>query len=179
MKRSLLLILPLALILNSCTLPLIEELNRSVKDKVKKYMKNETFDIVEVHEIIEERGGWNMPFTVTRDSIYPMEGQFYFERERETRYDPVTFTNSEGASTTLKWNLYDESAEDDEPRLFFYIDDMMGKWEECPFEATEVYRSSDGLRVDEYGESILELSQDGVENRFSKRSLFIKLKLME
>jgi hypothetical protein len=143
-------------------------------------MKKETFEITEVHEIIEERDDWSSPFTVVRDTFYNIKGSFFFETDGEReRYDPVTFTDDLGKEHVVKWELYDESADDDHPRLFFHKDVMLGIWEECPFEVTEVYSNHDGLNVDEFGEAFLELSQDGVEYRFSRRSLFIKLKLIE
>lgn len=139
-------------------------------------MKNETFAITEVHEIIEEREGWNMPYTTVLDTLYPISGTFLFETDRD-RFNPVTYTDENGAIANVRWELYDEDAEDDEPRLFFYSDEMMGKWEESPFEACQVYTTFDGLTVDEYGETELKLSQNGVEERFGRRSLFITLTL--
>lgn len=164
--------------LNSCHWFILEELNRSEKDKVKKYMKDETFVITHIAELKQERQGWDLPLTTLIDTIYDLTGTFEFSRERESRYDPLTFIAQNGSTHQLYWELYDEDKEDNEPRLFFYADEMMGKWNENPFNIAETYVPHDGLDIDEYGEKVLKMSQF-FENSYGIRSLEITLTLQE
>lgn len=172
-------LIPLMVIVSSsCEIFVLEVLNRSEKDKVKKYMKNESFVITHIEELKQERLNWNSPLTTLIDTVYDLSGTFEFSRERESRYDPFIFTAQDGSTYQLYWNLYDEDADDDEPRLFFYADESMGNWDENPFNIAETYVASDGLTIDAYGEKVLELSQF-FENRFGIRSLKITLTLQE
>lgn len=163
---------------SSCQLFILEELNRSEKDKVKKYIKDETFVITHIEELKQERLGWNFPLTTLIDTVYDLTGSFTFGRDRKLRYDPVTFTAQDGSIHQVHWELYDEDAEDDEPRLFFHADEALGIWADNPFNIAQTYAASDGLDIDAYGEKEFKLSQF-FENSYGIRSLKITLTLQE
>lgn len=173
-------IIPMMLLLfNSCEIILLDALRRTEKDRIRKYMKDETFVITHIEELKQERLNWNFPLTTLIDTVYDVTGSFTFSRDGKLRYDPVVFTAQDGSTHQVFWDLYDEDVEENDPRLYFYADESLGEWEENPFNIAQTYNAVvDGLDIDTYGEKELTLSQF-FENSYGIWSLKITLTLQE
>jgi len=142
-RHSLLLIFIL-FSLSSCEIFILAAFEETAEDEMYDYIRSvETWKIQSVNYYTAERGHQNDNFIVSTDSTWSPGGSMSFGkkgRKDDDLYHPMVYTDGNGNTKDVRFELYDALAADNNSRMYFH------EWDDFPFPYGE-----DGFTLEIWG----------------------------
>ncbi|MEZ5056313.1 MAG: hypothetical protein R2879_04675 [Saprospiraceae bacterium] len=150
---------------SSC-IALFDEENFNDQGELKRWLQDETLNVVSIRVFEATRPNRSSPFVTQRDTVIATEGTFFFHKDGSPLRD-LTYTKADGTVMQGSWAVGDEGDDDD---FHLEIIDMRGLF------GADIFHD-DMFDLVEWGEDVLRIEQNRLLTRDElKRELEITLK---